>query len=428
MTLVLALAAAGLIAGVVAGLAGVRRRSAPPPGRPWGAVAWTAGAVSGLLLLLAAVLGPLRWTSVAAREPEGPGGRQPLAGPVDEGEVLREEVTREEAGGGPPPPAVTLSDVRPAGRITGPNAVNGTADRWNVHATDLGHFLEYRGELRLTFGDTFGPGGLGGRDWRSNVMGVVEDGGRGRMRFSAMVSDRPGHARELLSSRKIDGLEKTVIPTFGIAVGDRLYLHYMSVRTWQGPGRWLVNHAGLAYSDDGGRTWTKHPDAKWPGDGNFAQVAFVRHQGFIYLFGIPAGRFGPAALARVRPERILNPASYRYWDGRTWQPDSAAAAPVVPAPVGELSVAWSPDHQRWIMLYLDEPRKGIVVRTAERLTGPWSAPELVVSAVDFPSLYAPFIVPGSLTEGRVAFTMSRYGPYNIYLLRARVVPREEVSR
>lgn len=379
---------------------------------------------AGTLVALSLVAGPLRWRATAADAPKGPGGKTSLTAEVDDDlAVQRELVHREVASLTGRLPAVTFEDVRVEDRITGQDGVNDTADRWNVHGTDLGHFIEDGDRLHLVFGDTFGPGGLGGEDWRSNVMATVPRGDLDRLRFDAMIADETGHAGELLASKKVDGLEKTVIPTYGIADGGRLYLHYMSVRTWKGPGRWVVNHAGLAYSDDDGRSWTKDPDRRWRGDGNFAQVAFVRDDGWIYLFGIPAGRFGPAQLARVRPGRLLEREAYRYWDGEAWTPDIGSAAPVVPGPVGELSVAWHEELGVWVMLYLDQPREGIVVRTAKSLTGAWSEPELVVSAADLPTLYGPFIVPGSMEGDRIAFTLSRYDRYNVFLVRASLAAR-----
>lgn len=415
--LVLAAVAVTCAAGLLATAVYLGRR--PGLGVAWerrlGHAAW----VSGLLVAVLTVqIGPVRWALIAAAEPEGPGGKSSQPAPVDREKLFQQEVARQELE--PSGPEVTVSDPEVVGRLTGSDGVNTTAERWNVHGTDLGHLFEHDGHLHLGFGDTFGPGKLGGDDWRSNTMALVGSAQRRRLQFERMVTDRRGHADELLPSKKIDGLEKTVIPTYGTAVGERIYLHYMSVKTWQGPGRWLVNHAGLAYSDDEGETWTKKTAVRWPGDSNFAQAAFVRDGGWLYVFGIPAGRFGAAHLARVRPDAILEPTAYRYWNGEAWTRDREAAAPVVPAPVSELSVAWSEAHQRWLMLYLHQPREGVVVRTARRLTGPWSAPELVVSAADFPTLYGPFIVPGSVTDDSIRFTLSRYGPYNVFNLRARL--------
>lgn len=422
----LAMVAAGGIILAAGGLFAHRWLRRHGPARGWRrGLARTALTAAGAVAVTAVVVGPLRWRMNASAAPKGPGGKTSLRAEVDDDLAVQRELDhRQLAALTGRLPSVVFDEVRIEGRITGRGGVNETAERWNVHGTDLGHLIERDDRLHLIFGDTFGPGGLGGDDWRSNVMATVRDPRSGPLRFDGMVSSQRGRATELLPSKKIDGLEKTVIPTYGIADGDRLLLHYMSVRTWKGPGRWVVNHSGLAYSDDDGRTWTKDPERTWKGGGNFAQVAFVRDGDWIYLFGIPAGRFGPAQLARVAPGDLLEPDAYRYWNGVGWTADVNAAATVVPGPVGELSVAWSEEFDTWVMLYLDQPREGIVVRTAGRLTGPWSEPELVISAADVPTLYGPYIVPGSLEGDRIAFTLSRYDRYNVYLVRATLGRRE----
>lgn len=124
----------------------------------------------------------------------------------------------------------------------------------------------------MVFGDTFGE--RWGVDWRSNAMARMGDlDPSDGLRFDGMVTDREGHAKELLASRKVPEVEFTVIPTNGVAVGNRMFLHYMSVRSWGPPGQWIVGHSGLAFSDDQGRTWVKDPNVIWPEGSNFAQVA-----------------------------------------------------------------------------------------------------------------------------------------------------------
>src|SRR5690606_30786779 len=103
-------------------------------------------------------------------------------------------------------------------------------------------------------------------------------------------------------------------------------------------------------------------NAVWPSGLGFEQVAFVRREGRVYSFGIPGGRHGAVRLRRVAEDRLLEPAAYEYWDGAAWGPAEAAVA-VVPAPAGELSVAWNERHQRWMMMYLDLARYAVVLRT-----------------------------------------------------------------
>lgn len=348
------------------------------------------------------------------------------------------------------------TDTVEVAQLTGPGSVNDTDRRWNLYAADLGHMFWHQGRLAMVFGDNFGPDG---QDWRSNALAWVDArdlprraGDHDGLAFTEVVtggrtgSERGlaqrllasvgtgtgsgGQAAELLGSQKVAGQEVTVIPTAGVSVEGRMILHYMSVRRWLEPGEWEVGHAGLAYSDDEGQSWTKHPTARWPGDSNFAQVAIAGHHAvsspgeppsdhpaWLYLFGIPAGRFGPAHLARVRPADILEVTDYTYWTGDDWTPDPSGATTVVPAPVGELSVGWSDYHHRWLMMYLDENRQAIVARSASRLTGPWSAPAAVASAADYPQLYAPYLVPEHVDGPEVYFTMSRYRPYQVFLMR-----------
>ena len=58
-----------------------------------------------------------------------------------------------------------------------------------------------------------------------------------------------------------------------------------------------------------------------------------------------------------------DPAAYAYWDGANWTDGIGQAAPIVPAPAGELSVAWSEAHGHWLMMYFEPERAEIVLRT-----------------------------------------------------------------
>lgn len=412
-----ALAAAGLGVGLIA-LVPVRRRLRARRRlrtRPSGVLALGGAA----LVFSASLLGQSpRWPT----DPGAPGpGKAPPGHPVKEEEALQRELRRAR-----PDPAdrspLEAIDTRMVSRLTGPGSINQTEGRWNIHGTDLGHMFWHRGRLYVVFGDTFGP--TFGTEWRSSTMAWIDDPDPADgLVFSGMITNAAGHAAELLASQKVHGVEMTVIPTYGFSLGGRMVLHYMSVKQWQGPGQWEVNYAGLAYSDDDGATWVKHPTARWPGDGNFIQVAVIDHDGYLYFFGLPAGRFGSLRLARVRPDDALAVDRYAYWNGNSWVPDERAAATLIAAPVGELSVAWSSRFGRWLMLYLDEQRYGIVLRTAKQLTGPWSAPQLVASAVDYPQLYAPYIVPDGLDQEPLYFTVSQYEPpYDVSLMRTTLRP------
>jgi hypothetical protein len=325
-----------------------------------------------------------------------------------------------------------VKEVVQIARLVGENAINDTPGRWGLYGADLGSMFDKDGKLYMVFGDSFGccipgtggPGTAG--DWRKNCMAIITDRDPGDgLTFDEMILDQPGHAKELLLPGKFD---KTVIPTYGIAVGNRMYLHYMGVRVWGKPGEWILNESGLAYSDDDGQTWTKDPNLKWDGKSNFGQVAMVKLEEDLYLFGIPGGRFGGVKLAKVSQSSILEKSAYLYFRGLDgvepqWSPDERAAATIVSPPVGELSVMWNGYLQRWIMTYLDENRAAIVLREAPKLWGPWSAPTSLVSGSQFPGLYGAYMHPWYVEQDGeiIYFVMSQWGPYSVFLMRAGLI-------
>lgn len=388
-----------------------------------------------VVALVAAVALGLAWPSTALRSllgyvsPDICVGKRTLQDearrPRGDLDSLKRELRADALDAGRPP-AVEVTDVVQLTTLTGPRSPVRTDERWGVGSTDLGHPFVYEDRVGLLFGDTFEGTGPGTHGWRSNALAWVDETDPADWRIDEMHEVRPGRAGELLGSIKLNGWEQTVIPTNAVAVGDRIVMHYMSVACWGGDGRWAVRRSGLAVSDDGGHTF-RRTGAQWSAGSGFAQVAFVPRGDLLYVFGIPEGRDGAARLARVAPDELLAPSAWRYWDGRDWVADEAAAAQVVAPPVGELSVGWLDEHERWLMVYLDEVRGGIVMRTAEELTGPWSRARLVASTVEFPQLYAPYLLPGTGDGGRVQFTMSRYDIYNVVLMEAELVAADGAS-
>jgi hypothetical protein len=232
-----------------------------------------------------------------------------------------------------------------------------------------------------------------------------------------MITNPLGQAKQLLSSQQVTGVEQTVIPTYGTAVGRTMYLYYMSVKEYGAPGHWTCNYSGVAYSRDGGQIWVKDPGITWSGSSNFGQVALVNKPPYTYVFGIHCGRYGGLELARVPQADVLLKHDYQYWDGHEWDTSRpGAAVMLVSAPVGELSVQWNSFYKRWLMMYLIDPTGKIVLRTARDLTGPWSAAQVVVTSKQYPELYAPFITPEWDNGRAIYFNMSMFGPYQVFLM------------
>lgn len=306
-------------------------------------------------------------------------------------------------------------------QLTGPadESINPTCEDYKVCGTDLGHTFLHGDDMYMIFGDTFAKYDT---IWRSNVaamMSTDQDPSDGLI-FDRMITDDTGIAKALIPQQAVEGPEVTIIPTYGVAVEDRLFLHYMQVIHWGEPGQWDLGSSGFAYSDDLGETWTVDPEATWPGDSNFGQVAITEHEGYLYLFGIPGGRLGGVQLARVAPDNLLDLDAYEYWDGAAWSDDIAAAAYVVPPAVGELSVRWNEHYGTWVMMYLSGDEYAIVLRTADALTGPWSEERVVATGQEFPQLYAPYQLPKWNAGEDIYFTMSMFGPYQVFLMKTRL--------
>jgi hypothetical protein len=397
--------------------------------------------------------------------------------------------------------------------VTGPNSPNATPARFSVSGTDLGIMwdngqTDVNRQVLIAFGDTFsGPAMTG--EWRSNILFRSAD----RMLSDAngllvpnpqfgniyagspVLADRQNFSKQLVygipgtiglfGRPEIFGSEATIIPTAGISVpgagvngATRQYMNVMSVRQWGPAGMWTTNYSAIAYSDNNGENWVLDPNTirsagylrTWghdyvPGDENFQQGAFVRPPegspdaaaGYIYSFGTPAGRFGPAYVSRVQEDRIQNLSAYEYWDGAGWvQGEPSAAVPVfagepsqfgflislannllglfgipVVIPTGdasEMSVQYNEYLDQYIVLYTDNTGS-VVMRTAARPEGLWSAPRALTTSAEYPGLYAPMIHPWSSTgylldaSGNpgdpkyLYWNLSQWDQYNVRLMR-----------
>ncbi|EKT80915.1 hypothetical protein WSS_A19534 [Rhodococcus opacus M213] len=337
----------------------------------------------------------------------------------------------EEAPRSAAPATPKIGDVTRVAKVTGSGSVSRTDKRYQVNGTDLGIMWESApDQIAVAFGDTVGkgfqpPGGQGG-DWRSNVLGFSSDRNLSDgMSLDSMVQDSRCHAAELLDSRKLDNIEITTIPTSGFAVGNRQYMSYMSIRTWNSiPATWWTNYGGIAYSDDGGSTWTKDPYAKWDnifGVTKFQVASMVPAGDFVYMFGTPNTRLGAIGLARVPAADVLNTSAYQYWQNGNWTPVGGytEATPIVDAPAAELSVRYEEATGKWQMAYLDTSKAAIVLRESDSPQGVWSDGAPMVSAVEYPELYGGFIHPWSSGDD-LYFTMSTWSDYNVFLMKADI--------
>lgn len=328
--------------------------------------------------------------------------------------------------------------------VTGAGSPQRTDRLWGLAGTDLGiAFTDAEGTTFMAFGDTVACDNSAS-DWRSNtlVKSYNTDYSDGLQIWEALTRNgfaSSGKAVEFIPSNfKIEGVEHTVIPTAGIAIGDTLYIDYMSVRKWGSPGQWTTNYAATMESQDGGQTWRRVNNSirvntdnlpneiaqqigrtgfeSWPGNARLQMASLIHgDDGYVYRFSTENGRFGAAYLSRTKAEDFPRESTFEFWDGSGWARTAIAARRVIDEPVSELSVAWNDHLNKYVALYLAEGT-GMVMRTADELTGPWSEQTVLVGVNTVPDLYGGFILP--YNNGKDFYWVATtWSDYNVMLMK-----------
>lgn len=341
--------------------------------------------------------------------------------------------------------AVTRSRSSIISWVSGPNSPNGTLQRFGISGTDLGIMWDNGNsanrQVLMAFGDTFGYCRVPGKQWRFNVLmrtqsqdlstGLQVPQGVPGNRYSGAPVYPSGLARQVVNSIRWAPQERGVIPTAGTSVGGVQYMNFMSIRNWGRDGEWSTNYSAIAMSKDNGETWGILPatirapamgTAKGvryiPGNEKFQQGAFLQPgDGYVYSYGTPSGRGGAVFVSRVPQGAIPDVTKYQYWAGQDWTPaDPAAANPVVPGPVGEMSVQYNDYLQQFLMLYTNGASNDVVARTAPAPQGPWSPEHVLVRAQQIPGgIYAPFLHPWASGK-EIYYTLSLWSAYNVLLM------------
>ncbi|MEB3051787.1 DUF4185 domain-containing protein [Mycolicibacter sp. MYC123] len=328
--------------------------------------------------------------------------------------------------------------------VTGPNSPNQTLQRFGIAGTDLGIPWDNgdpgNRQVLMAFGDTFGYCQIQGHQWRHNVLlrsqdqnladGITVGPGAVGNRYSGSPLRQANFAKQILPDWKFAPVQDSVIPTAGVGIGGNQYMNFMSVKQWGRDGEWSTNYSAIAVSGDNGETWNLYPgtvrssspqnvpNAHYvPGNENFQQGAFLRGgDGYLYSYGTPAGRGGAAYLSRVPERAIPDVNQYQYWGEGQWVPGNpAAATPVIPGPVGEMSVQYNTYLKQYLVLY-GNGGNDVVARTAPSPQGPWSAEQTLIPTGQIPGgIYAPYLHPWS-TGKDVYFTLSLWNAYDVMLM------------
>jgi len=289
-------------------------------------------------------------------------------------------------------------------------------------------------QVLMAFGDTNGYCGIPGKQWRYNALFRSQDrslsntvavpNGVVGNKYSGAPVWRPGIAKQIINTIGQAPQETGIIPTAGVSAGGKQYLNFMSIRSWDANGAWTTNYSAIAMSPDNGETWGVYPGTvRAPGAGNenFQMGAFLKPgpgDQYLYTYGTPNGRGGSAYVARVAPGLIPDLTKYEYWNGdsQSWVPaNPAAATPVIPGPVGEMSAQYNTYLKQYLALYCNGAND-VVMRTSPTPQGPWSPESMLVSHMEFPGgIYAPYLHPWS-TGKELYYNLSLWSAYNVMLM------------
>jgi hypothetical protein len=352
----------------------------------------------------------------------------------------------------PPTPAPVAQPAQPApaaapsgppgtsivGWVTGPDSPNQTIQRFAITGTDLGIMWDNgdpaNHQVLMAFGDTNGYCGIPNKQWRYNALFRSQDGALSKTitvpdgvvgnKYSGSPVWRQGISKQIINTIGQAPEETGIIPTAGVAVGNTQLLNFMSIRDWNSPGAWSTNFSAIAVSSDNGENWGVYPGTIRPptgGNENFQMGAFLKPgpgDPYLYSFGTPNGRGGSAYIARVAPNQVPDLTKYEYWNGDNgaWVPaNPAAATPVIPGPVSEMSAQYNTYLRQYLALY-GNGSNDIVMRTAPAPQGPWSPEQLVVPQSQIPGgIYAPYLHPWS-TGKDLYYNLSLWSAYNVMLM------------
>lgn len=115
------------------------------------------------------------------------------------------------------------------------------------------------------------------------------------------------------------------------------------------------------------------------GEPGFGPGAIIQGDS-LYSFSCDShGLDHPCLLAQAPLATVLDRDAWRYWDGSAWSAELSRAAPVFDgAPI--LTVAWNEALGLFLAVYSEPLENGVMVRTSEALTGPWSAEKKLFTA------------------------------------------------
>jgi hypothetical protein len=215
----------------------------------------------------------------------------------------------------------------------------------------------------------------------------------------------------------LDPKKHRLWPLHGLELAGKHYRFFSAIEATTGTAPWNFRDLGAGLAVCTTSLGTYHPLSQWRWPLAPAQV--LRHGEWIYLYepGKVQGRPG-VVLGRIHPEDFENPSALEFFagPGRPWSRQRQDAQLLVPEVYGQVSVAWVPALEKWLMVTSSnffEPNT-IQLRTALAPDGPWSDPVAHLSVPERPGaktklIYCSYLHPELFSPNapRVVITYCR---------------------
>ena len=285
--------------------------------------------------------------------------------------------------------AIAVSAVL-AGCLPSPvqsSSVQGTVGRPpSVIGRDVGISADIAGQVTWLLGDTlYTPQSCDGSNLRSSTAGIdPRDGVIGNL---VEPVDACGAPAELVTpgvpptptGGRTAFWPEAIVPT----LDGRAAVFYQ--RVLLDGAEWTTQATSVAEMDPGSTTLDRSGETVLFGQDERGYVAGnLVAGGYIHLYATELQPDLSTAyyVARVPHGRYRDRSAYAFWDGAGWSPAAGDAAKLrlggtgsaASGGLGGLTVSWNPYLGQYLMVHTQAWAQDVLLRTAARPEGPWSAP------------------------------------------------------
>jgi hypothetical protein len=259
-------------------------------------------------------------------------------------------------------------------------AFNRTETNFDIRGCDLGASFEHGGRLYFLFGDTWRVNQNPAQLNYDSVAFTTDSDPSSGLRLTFL--DQP----PLLPAIKQGAFD---VPTHGVSHDGAIWV-FFTTDSYEVDGQMLMGRTVLGRSDDGGANYKYVGElSRWKFinvsvhvgqiDQSAADTGLDVGTPVLWIFGSGRYRMSDIYLA-VMPLAGLSALSpILFFKGDGWSRQEVDVAPLFCAgDVGELSVCWNGHFMRWLALYNSGNPRGIVMHSAPKPWGPWSAQPVMI--------------------------------------------------